>query len=153
MPLLNYTTSISSEKTVGDIQRKLALAGASQVLHGYDAHGNLSELSFRIRTQFGEMAFRLPANIEAVEAILQRQFKSGRSRFVSREHATKVAWRILKDWTEAQLALLQTGMVTIEQAFLPYAQNANGQTVYEALCEKRFAGMLMDGSKSDGSVR
>jgi hypothetical protein len=32
------------------------------VLHGYDAHGNLTELSFRIKTQFGEMAFRLPAN-------------------------------------------------------------------------------------------
>jgi len=90
------------------------------------------------------MAFRLPANVEAVEAILTRQFKSGRSRFASREHATKVAWRILKDWVEAQLALLQTGMVTIEQAFLPYAQNANGQTVYEALVEKRFAGMLMN---------
>jgi hypothetical protein len=38
-------------------------------------------------------------------------------------------------------------MVTIEQAFLPYAQNANGQTVYEALCEKRFAGMLMEGKR------
>jgi hypothetical protein len=142
--ILNYSTEVAAEKTVGEIQRKLALAGASQVLHGYDEHGNPSELSFRIRTQFGEMAFRLPANIEAVQAILQRQFKSGRSRFTSREHATNVAWRILKDWTESQLALLQTGMVTIEQAFLPYAQNERGQTVYEALYEKRFAGMLMD---------
>ena len=145
-PLLNYTTEIAAEKTVGEIQRKLAQAGASQMLHGYDAAGNLSELSFRIKTQFGEMAFRLPANIEAVEAILTRQFKSGRSKFTSREHATKVAWRILKDWVEAQLALLQTGMVTIEQAFLPYMQNDKGQTVYEAFQEKRFAGMLLEGS-------
>jgi hypothetical protein len=146
MALLNYTTEIAAEKTVGEIQRKLAQAGASQVLHGYDASGNLSELSFRIKTQFGEMAFRLPANIESVEAILTRHFRSGRSRFVSREHATKVAWRILKNWVEAQLALLQTGMVTVEQAFLPYAQNDKGQTVYETLCEKRFAGMLMEGT-------
>jgi hypothetical protein len=116
------------------------------VLHGYDGAGNLSELSFRIKTQFGEMAFRLPANIEAVEAILTRQFRSGRSKFTSREHATKVALRILKDWIEAQLALLQTGMVTIEQAFLPYKQNDKGQTVYEAFQEKRFAGMLTEGS-------
>src|SRR5438046_5913470 len=95
--LLNFSTEIAAEKTVGEIQRKLAQAGASQVLHGYDTQGNLSELSFRIKTQFGEMAFRLPANVEAVEAILQRQFR-GRSKYTSREHATKVAWRILKDW-------------------------------------------------------
>jgi hypothetical protein len=146
MKLLNFSTTIAAEKTVSEIQAKLAQAGASQVLHGYDRNGNLSELSFRIRTQFGEMAFRLPANIEAVEAILTRQFRSGRSRFTSREHATKVAWRILKDWVEAQLALLQTGQVTIEQVFLAYAQNQDGQTTYEALCEKRFAGMLMNKS-------
>lgn len=142
--LLNYSTAVSAEKTVGEIQRKLAQAGATQVLHGYDRAGNLTELSFRIQTQFGEMAFRLPANIEAVEAILTRQFRSSRSRFTSREHASKVAWRILKDWVEAQLALLQTGMVTIEQVFLPYAQNDKGQTVYETLLDRRFAGMLTD---------
>jgi hypothetical protein len=143
--LLNYTTEITAEKTVSEIQRKLAQAGASQVLQGYDAHGNPSDLSFRIKTQFGEMAFRMPARVEAVEAILIRQHRSGRSKMASREHATKVAWRILKDWTESQLALLQTGMVTIEQAFLPYAQDSStGKTVYETLVEKRFAGMLMD---------
>src|SRR5204863_552686 len=111
--LLNYTTEVAAEKTVSEIQRKLAEAGASQVLHGYDREGNLSELSFRIKTQFGEMAFRLPANIEAVQAILQRQFRSGRSKFTTKEHAGKVAWRILKDWTDAQLALLRTGQVTV----------------------------------------
>lgn len=145
--LLNFTTEVNAEKTVGEIQRRLAQAGASQILHGYDPEGNLSELSFRIKTQFGEMAFRLPANVEAVQAILQRQFRSGRSRFTTREHATKVAWRILKDWMEAQLALLRTGQVTIEQAFLAYAQNAKGQTIYETLVEKRFAGMLTEGDK------
>lgn len=140
--LLNYTTEIAAEKSVGEIQRRLAQAGVSQVLHGYDAEGNLSELSFRIKTQFGEMSFRMPANVEAVQAILRRQFKSGRSRFTSREHATKVAWRILKDWVEAQLALLRTGQVTIEQVFLAYAQNDTGQTMYEALVERKFAGLL-----------
>jgi hypothetical protein len=139
--LLNYTTQIAAEKTVSEIQRKLAQAGASQILHGYDHEGNLNELSFRIKTQFGEMAFRLPANIEAVEAILTRQIRRG---LATRDQATRVAWRILKDWIEAQLALLQTGQVTIEQAFLAYAQNSKGETIYEVLSGKRFAGMLTE---------
>jgi hypothetical protein len=143
MALLNYTTEISSEKSVGEIQKKLAQAGVSQVLHGYDAEGNLTELSFRIKTQFGVMSFRMPANIEAVQAILRRQFRSGRSRFTTREHASKVAWRILKDWVEAQLALLRTGQVTIEQAFLSYMQDNTGQTVYEGLLKKKFSGLAL----------
>lgn len=146
--LLNYTTEIAAEKSVGEIQKRLALAGAHQVLHGYDEEGNLSELSFRIKTQFGDMAFRMPANVAAVQAILQRQFRSGRSRFTSREHATKVAWRILKDWVEAQLALFRTGQVTIEQLFLAYAQDNKGKTVYEALVDRKFSGLALPASSN-----
>ena len=143
MGLLNYTTDVAAEKSVSEIQKKLAQAGVSQVLHGYDAEGNLTELSFRIKTQFGVMSFRMPANIEAVQAILRRQFKSGRSRFTTREHASKVAWRILKDWVEAQLALLRTGQVTIEQAFLSYMQYDDGRTIYERLVTTKFQGLAL----------
>jgi hypothetical protein len=144
--LLNYTTSISGDKTVSEIQGKLALAGARQVLHEYDGFGNVSSVSFRINTQFGEMAFRLPANIRAVEEVLKRQARAGK---IARKfendpaQAARVAWRILKDWIEAQLALIETGMVTVEQVFLPYAQNATGQTIYESLLEKKFSGLAL----------
>ncbi len=99
MGLLNYTTSISSDKTVAEIQAKLAKAGARQVLHEYDASGNVNAISFRIVTKFGEMAFRLPANISSVEAVLKRQFRRGK--MVTREQASRVGWRILKDWIES----------------------------------------------------
>ena len=36
MPILNYTTSISTEKTAGEIQKKLAMAKAQAVLCEYD---------------------------------------------------------------------------------------------------------------------
>jgi hypothetical protein len=144
--LLNYTTSISGEKTVSEIQAKLASAGARQVLHEYDGFGNVSSVSFRINTQFGEMAFQLPARIDAVEATLSKQARAGKiPRKFDKDsaQAARVAWRILKDWIEAQLALIETGMVTVEQVFLPYAQNASGQTVYDALVEKKFSGLAL----------
>ena len=136
--LLNYTTSISPEKTVSEIQQKLAQHGAFQILHD----GMISGVSFKIRTKFGELAFQLPANIEAVEKIMQSQFRRGK--MVGKEQATRVAWRIIKDWTEAQLALLQTGMVTVEQVFMPYMQDAKGRTLYEALVDKKFAGLALE---------
>lgn len=61
---------------------------------------------------------------------------------VETAQAARVGWRILKDWIEAQLALIETGMVTIEQVFLPYVQNDKGQTLYEAIADKKFAGLL-----------
>jgi len=146
--LLNYTTSIDAGKTVGEIQSKLAKAGAHQILHEYDGFGNVSALSFRIKTKFGDMAFRLPANIAAVERILSEQSRQKKiaHSFTTTEQAMRVGWRILKDWIEAQLALIETGMVTVEQVFLPYAQNAQGQTIYEALVAKKFSGLALPAS-------
>lgn len=54
------------------------------------------------------------------------------------EQAERVAWRILKDWTEAQMALLDIEMVRFEEIFLPYIETNTGQTVYERLEEKQF---------------
>jgi hypothetical protein len=49
------------------------------------------------------------------------------------EHAINVAWRVIKDWVEAQLALIEANQVKIEQVFLPYAITAQGNTLYEQI--------------------
>lgn len=49
----------------------------------------------------------------------------------SQEQAERVAWRIVKDWLGAQLAILETEMVPVQQVFLPYFVNRQGQTLYE----------------------
>jgi hypothetical protein len=148
MPLLNYTTEVSAERSVAEIQSKLAKAGAWQILHEYQrGTGELIGLSFQIDTQFGPMAFRLPANIEAVYKILLKP-KSRRVNFASvRQQAIRVAWRILKDWIEAQLALIETGQVKMEQVFFAFVQDSKGRTLYEAYEEKKFAGLLMPGER------
>lgn len=45
--------------------------------------------------------------------------------------AVRTAWRIVKDWVEAQMALQETQMVTTAQVFLPYMIMPNGKTVSE----------------------
>jgi hypothetical protein len=137
MALLNYTTNVNAARTVGEIQEKLAKAGAHQILHEYSDGGVVTALSFRIKTKFGDMAFRLPANIHKVREVLRKQFPRSKAAW---DRAPNVGWRILKDWIEAQLALIQTEMVTIEEVFLPYLQDDKGTTLYEALERKRFSG-------------
>jgi hypothetical protein len=48
-----------------------------------------------------------------------------------RAQAIRTAWRIVKDWTEAQLAIIETRMVKTEQVFLPYAIMRDNKTLYE----------------------
>lgn len=50
---------------------------------------------------------------------------------------------IMKDWLEAQLALVRAGMADVEQVFLPYAQNERGETVFDTLRESRFHGLAL----------
>ncbi len=76
-----------------------------------------------------DISFRLPTDWRAVQRRLQTQRVEPRYR--TQEHALRVAWRITKDWVEAQLAIIESQMVTTAQVFLPYAVTLNGQTLYE----------------------
>lgn len=133
--ILNYTTKISVDKTVGEIQAKLAKAKAQAIMCEYD-DGIVSHLAFRIQTPYGMMMFRLPANPDGVLAAMKRS-KLPRVR-CTKEQAAKVAWRIVKDWVEAQLAIVEAEMATLPEIFLPYAQADNGKTVYQNLLDKGF---------------
>lgn len=56
----------------------------------------------------------------------------------SLDQAERTAWRCLKDWVEAQMALIEIGMVSIDQVFLPYVINKEGKTLYAYAKEHRL---------------
>ena len=63
MPLLNYTTRVSVDKTVGEIRKCLASHAAKAILCEYDDKGNVIALSFKVSTGQQDLAFRLPSNL------------------------------------------------------------------------------------------
>lgn len=144
MPLLNYTTSIAPQKTVMEIQIALAKAGASAIMAEYDDEGNIVALSFRLKTPEGDISFKLPTAWQPVHETLKRQRVS--PKYQTPEQALRVAWRITKDWVEAQLAIIETRMVTTAQVFLPYAITKNGSSVYEYLAKNNDILKLGDGN-------
>jgi len=140
MPLLNYTTKIAADKTAAEIERTLVKHGARAILRSYAEDAEINALLFRVLTPHGEMAIRLPIDADATLKVLERQYHGrqiSRS-FITREQAVRIAWRIVKDWVEAQMAILETEMVKMEQIFLPYMVTPEGKTLYEAMEEKRF---------------
>ena len=141
MPMLNYTTKIEVFATVGEIQAQLAKHGAKRILLDYDDDGHITAVAFSIATPFGERGIRLPANVEKVWAVLQRQRVK-----CDRAQAERVAWRIIKDWVAAQMAILESEMVTMDEIFLPYMTPDGEHTVYELMKEQQ---LLLGGPRND----
>ncbi|MDP4119283.1 MAG: hypothetical protein Q8873_08900 [Bacillota bacterium] len=131
MPLLNYTTSINVHKTLGEIQGCLVEHGARKLFYDYKDNKSIDSLSFTIITPRGEVGVKLPAKVEAVLKILQTDSKVPKN-LKTYEQAERVAWRIILEWVKAQMAILETEMVKLEQIFLPYLVNNSGQTFFEA---------------------
>lgn len=140
MALLNYTTQIEVVKTVGQIQDILAKHGAKSILVDYGDDGTVEALAFKVLTPQGVVAVRLPVDPGAVLKVLTQQNRLGKvpRRYVCKAQAVRVAWRIIKDWVEAQMAILETEMVKMEQIFLPYIITKGGRTLYEAMIDRHF---------------
>lgn len=115
----------------------LAKAGARAVLSEYDNKGEVSAVSFKMLVGNSEVGFRLPAAPDKVLGALKAQ-RGVEPRYKTTEHTNRVAWRIIKDWVEAQLAIIETQMVKAEQVFLPYAITRNGETLYESVVKNKF---------------
>ena len=142
MSILNYTTKVPTEKTLTEIHRMLVKAKASSVLTEYDPEGQVAALNFRITTKYGLIAFRLPANVDAIHRLVSKDAKL-RPPQRTRQHASQVAWRIVRDWLAVQVALVQAGMADFEQVFLPYAQDETGTTFYEQVRDRKFQGLAL----------
>jgi hypothetical protein len=140
--LLNYTTSIEPTKTIFEIQGQLSSHGAKQVMSNYTDNGVIESLSFVIITpEEKAIAIRLPCDPGPVYNVLIQQNREGKipRSFVTKEQAMRTAWRIVKDWVEAQMALLETQMVKMEEIFLPYAIVKDGKTLFESMSMSRYA--------------
>lgn len=129
MPILNYTTKINVDKTIQEICSMLSRAGASAVMMKYDLGLPIS-LSFQIRVGSDTLPFRLPADYQPIHEILRHNPKVPKN-LKTEEQAIRVSWRILKDWVAAQLAIIETKMVSTTQVFLPYLVIDGDQTVFE----------------------
>lgn len=140
MAILNYTTTIEAYKTASEIEWILMKHGAKSILKQYGDGGKITGLSFLIETRGQQIPVRLPVKTAECLEVMKREKKNNPRQNIKAtpEQAERVAWRILKDWTEAQMALLDIEMVRFEEIFLPYIETNTGQTVYERLEEKQF---------------
>lgn len=138
------TTQIAPEKTLAEIEAILVQHNAKQVLKDYDA-GKVVAVSFMLDIDGSHIPFRLPCRWQEMRAKFQALRKRPKGGDTMDDWARRVAWRQVLRWVEAQMALIETGMVKVQEVFLPYAQiGPNGQTMYEAIQDRKFNAAIAD---------
>jgi hypothetical protein len=132
--LFMESTEIPTERTVSQIQEVLMRHKASAILTEMK-NGEIDSISFKHDVGGVAVPFRLPCRAAAIEQILvsrnRKTFTTDREKENRRLRARRIAWRQILRWVEAQMALVETNMVKIEEVFFPYIQTKNGQTIYE----------------------
>lgn len=129
------TTEVSVERTAAEITKTLVTGGARQLTMDYDGQGNVTGIQFSLQLPEGIVSFKLPARVDPVEKIMLKRrtnYMDSKARQRLREQAERVAWRQLLRWVQAQMAMVETGMVQAHEVFLPYTVHPQTkQTLFE----------------------
>jgi len=145
MVLKNYTSQISANRSISWIEAKLASSGARQILKTYDPEGRVEGIAFIIPINGTSMSFKLPAQVDACEAVLKSLVRRPTSATNKRikEQSERTAWKIVADWLDAQMAMIELSQVEFLQVFMAYLYSHNQQrTFYQIAKEKGFQKLL-----------
>ena len=137
MPIKNYTSTQNPLKTASEIESLLILNGAKSIQKDISG-GKITAIKFLVDTAIGEVPISLPVRVSAAYEILKQQKKKNPRIKADPEQAERTAWKCLKDWVDAQMALIQLGLANMDEVFMPYITDRNGNTLYEIAKERRF---------------
>ncbi len=129
----NYTSQVSAINSVNHIEKRLVSCGATDILKLYEDK-KLSGIAFIIVINEKRVPFRLPARIDKIEKKLTGNVKRPRKGTVGRIHeqAERTAWKLLSDWVDIQISLIELDQAELMEVFLPYAYDHSKQeTLYD----------------------
>lgn len=143
----NYTSTIAAATSMSRIEEMLVEAGARDFMKSYNNKKECDAIVFvmAVPGSPAPMHFKLPAKVDACyEALWKNYLKTVKKpsetmKQTLREQAARTAWKIIHDWVEIQLSLIQLEQAEAMEIFLPYAYNPDSkETYYEHLKKKGF---------------
>jgi len=160
MFLKNYTSDVPVSESIRRIEQVLLRCGVKNISKEYGLNQKIVAITFSVETEEGRRwAIRLPADEQkAIDALFldyaeganlspdgqkisdwRSRKKLSRKDFIAQGERT--AWRIIKDWVEVQMSMIQLKQADVMEVFLPYAWDGK-RTYYGALKESGYAGLL-----------
>ena len=133
------TTAIDPLKTIGQIHAYLVRMGAQRIMNTYE-NGEAVAVHFMLAIGGTEMSFELPARIDPIFKIINKDRPWGHSKQADLDQAKRVAWRQIYRWIQAQVALIETGMAEAAEVFMPYMQVADAAGQPTTLYRRAISG-------------
>jgi len=141
MNLKNYTSSVSVSTSIAKIEHRLAQAGATHIAKSYK--NEMPEgMMFQIDVNGRLMTFQLPAKANKVYEYMIKQKKLGYKKDVqetTKRQANMTAWKILSDWIDIQVSLIQLDQAEAAEVFFPYLYSPKeDKTLFQIAKENNF---------------
>lgn len=135
----NYTSTVPASRSISNIEHYLSKKGALNISKTFKDE-KVESIFFQIDLNGAPVPFKLPANIEACYNALRRERKrppdkAGEKKL--REQAERTAWKIISEWVEIQISLIEMEQAEFLEIFLPYVHNGN-KTYFEKLKSENF---------------
>ena len=132
MTLKNYTSTVPATKSIAHIEAKLISKGANKILKEYEGQRVVS-IAFILKIDGVEMPFKLPARVKNCETILRANVSSQARQQTLKKipaQAERTAWKIVLDWVDVQMSMIELAQVDFMEVFLPYLYNSVTQKTY-----------------------
>jgi hypothetical protein len=133
------TTKKRPSETAAEIQNFLKDYDLSKFMLDY-RDGDICGVIFAISINGTETPYKLPIN----HLPLFQMARNGETKYIRDEdQARRVAWRQVLKWIQAQMALVETGMVELQEIFLPYMiiDHKKQLTVWDKFSTDKMIGM------------
>lgn len=159
MFLKNYTSDAPVSQTIYRIEQVLIKCGVSGIEKEYTPNAEVVAITFKIEVEAGcPMRVRLPVNKEQALNALWLDYANGeklsadgnsihwnarkkKTKTDFAEQAERTAWKIIQDWVEVQMSMIQMKQADFREVFLPYFWDGK-RTFFAAVKEKGFRALL-----------
>lgn len=162
MFLKNYTSDVPVSRTLDRIEKVLIRCGVARISKDYGANGEVIAVQFVIQPGDGapEMTVRLPADKEKALNALWLDYVDGdtldktgdrlmysysqrkkKSKKDFTEQAERTAWKIIQDWVEVQMSMIQLNQAEYREVFMPYIWDGKN-TIFQKVKANGYRAML-----------
>lgn len=134
--LKNYTSTVPAATSMSRIEQYLVNAGATDISKKYDENKTCNSITFRMMINVQPLFFQITAQVQACYKVLYAEVKrpSPSTKQTVLAQSERTAWKIISDWVEIQLSMVQLEQAELLQIFLPYVYNpAANRTYYDQL--------------------
>lgn len=148
------TTTVPVHESQADVRELLRARKATgmQISESWGGDQAIADVRFAMPGEAGgfyayRIRVRVPAMVlDEVRELARRQKRRQPTPAEAQAQGERQIWRLVFWWLKAQFEAADAGLVSLEEAFLPWMELPDGRTTYEAMTESGGLAQIASGT-------